>query len=308
MFKDAYKKAMDEIKPRDGLMEQVLKTAESAAENNVVPFPKRKNVFKYAASIAAALVICVTAAVYPQVEKTYKIYETEIEKHETLNSENPEDAVKNESEQMQEAEGTETKSDTSTESVQKKDEENMSSKTVVPKTDISKIEREKKVENSEVSAKLQESDEPKQDLTTQNEQKSEIIPNIEKDTKLNSEQQSETENVVPYAATENSDESANGFFGAKAVAYSDNNTFDCAQEIESEESVRVLCKTSKEVATQYDAVEIAKEFVSEYDDFCVYVDEINCVWRVDFIFKGEVENSVYVTYEGVAFVQNTDIM
>lgn len=69
MFKDAYKRALDNFSPREGLAEEIIK--KHAEEKRLVKTPVLKKVPVYAASIAALFVISTAFIAYPTLLKNH---------------------------------------------------------------------------------------------------------------------------------------------------------------------------------------------------------------------------------------------
>lgn len=65
MFRDVYKQVMDDIKPRDGLLDEILKKSKSKPKRNF------KMLTSYAASIAAVVVIAIAAVLYPDISELH---------------------------------------------------------------------------------------------------------------------------------------------------------------------------------------------------------------------------------------------
>lgn len=306
MFKDTYKSAMDKIEPREGVMEQILADAENKIKNNVVPFPKRKSKnIKYAASVAAALVICVTAAVYPQLERTHSDYESEIGKNISVANEVGDNVNEIQSDVKDEnVYNREIKEDTEENKSQKENAKNIEVQTMQEKKSSSQeTSYESVIQNEKNQNNAEETNEVIED--TEN--------NVLMQAALEEDKANSTENTAEVAIAQNEAEAlpikeepmpitvhSAGANSQKSVADGENvfNIFDDNIDLDAFEPIE------QTVYTQEQAVEYAQLLCEKFDEIHTYCDKENAVWRIDFVLNDEVCTQVYIAFEGKIYIQN----
>lgn len=316
MFKDTYKKAMDNFSPREGLLEEIFKKAESGeiAKTTVKALPKRKKIFRYAASVAAAIVICVGAVAYPVVYETFNDYENKSanvsnEKRNENSLQAGSENIENIKEQTREktaedigetnkTAGQKSEAQASAKQANKAETKD-DVKEVLPKKES--FGKENIKTDEQVSYK-DKSAEQSTDKTSETAKDSE---------EKNLPQQEENINTQSFLAADNMREkgadSNDASAGAQVIKRAANDSicaeFDYNQDIKNCEDIVFTNKKNNSGAgakTEYDALCAAKkEYVQSYEYTNIYCDYTNEVWRVDFVLKsGKTAARVYVAFDG----------
>ncbi len=315
MFKDTYKKAMDNFSPREGLLEEIFKKAESGetARTTVKALPKRKKVFRYAASVAAAIVICVGAVAYPVVYETFNDYENKSanvsnEKRNENSLTDKSENIENIKEQTREktaediGETKKTAGQKSEAQASAKQANKAETKDDVKEVLPKESSRKENIKTDEQASYKDKSAEQSTDKTSETAKDSE---------EKNLPQQEDNINTQSFLAADNmrekSADSNDASAGAQVIKSAANDSicaeFDYNQDIKNCEDIVFTNKKNNsgaEAKTEYDALCAAKkEYVQDYEYTNIYCDYTNEVWRVDFVLKsGKTAARVYVAFDG----------